>query len=121
MRRTWAALLVAVFSFTLIAPVAFASSPDQKLPPCCRGNGKHHCASAQSQGRPSGPAVQTGRCSLFSGDQTVPPQPTAGAAQMLPGILAAVLSHPAARPQTASLRRIAFDRGGQKRGPPFLA
>jgi hypothetical protein len=121
MRRTWAVLLVAIFSFTLIGPVALALSPDQKLALCCHRNGKHHCLSTQGQGDLSGPSVQMGRCSLFYGDQTIPPRPTAGAARLAQGIPAAGVSHPAPRPQTESFCRVSFDRRGQERGPPFLA
>jgi hypothetical protein len=57
MHRIWATLLVAVFSFTLIGPDAFGGRADQELPPCCRANGKHHCAMAQSKGGSLGPGV----------------------------------------------------------------
>lgn len=121
MRRIWAALLVVVFGFTLLGPDAFAGFTDRKLPLCCSSNGKHHCALAKTEGGSSGPAFQPGRCPLFSGDQTMPPLPTAAIPKLSAGIFGAVRSHPTPRPQTAALRRPAFDRSGQKRGPPSLS
>jgi hypothetical protein len=119
MRRIWVALLVLVLSFALIGPGALAARADWKLPLCCRSNGKHHCASAQKDS--SGPAFQFGRCPSFGGDQTVPPLTTAAMAKPSPAVFGAVLSHPALRPQTKALLRIAFDHSGQKRGPPILS
>jgi len=121
MRRIWAILLVAVYSFSPIAPAVFASDPESKLPPCCRRDGKHHCAMmANQQASPSGPSIQSNRCPLFPGAPAIP----AGPAISLPGVAAAIfagwLSHPAVCPQTEALCRISYSRAGQKRGPPIL-
>lgn len=121
MRRIWAALLVVVFSFALPGPDAFASFADRKLPPCCRSNGKHHCALAQTERGSSGPAFQSGKCPLFSSDQTMPPLSAAAIPKLSAGILGAILSHPTPHPQPTALGRAAFDRTGQKRGPPALS
>jgi len=121
MRRIWAALLVVVFSVSLLGPDAFASFADRKLPPCCRSNGKHHCAAAQTERGSSGPVFQSGKCPLFSVDQTMPPLPVAAIPKLSAGIVGTVLSHPALHPQTAALGRDVFDRSGQKRGPPSLS
>jgi len=43
LRRISAFLLLAVFSFGLLAP-AFAAAADSNLPSCCRRAGRHHCA-----------------------------------------------------------------------------
>jgi hypothetical protein len=118
MRRLWAALLVVVFSVTLLGPDAFAGFADRKLPPCCRSNGKHHCTAPQTERGSSGLAFQSGRCPLFSADQAMPPLPVAVIAKLSAGIVGTVLSHPALHPQTAALGRDVFDRSGQKRGPP---
>ena len=120
MRRVWATVLVAVFSFALIGPDALGSA-ERKLPPCCRSNGKHHCASAKPQTGSSDPAFQVGRCPQFSGDHAMPPLPTAAIAKLSPAVFGVVLSHPTPRPQTEALGRFAFDRAGQKRGPPLLS
>ena len=121
MRRIWAALLVAVFSFALLGPDIFAGLGDRKLPACCRINGKHHCALAKTERGSSGPAFQTGTCSLFTADQALPPLPTAAILKFSAAIVGPVLSHPSPHPQNAALGRPAFDRSGQKRGPPSLS
>jgi len=41
-RSVSAALLLAIFGFSLITPALSASDPESKLPPCCRRTGKHH-------------------------------------------------------------------------------
>jgi hypothetical protein len=119
MRRVLASLLVALFSFSLIAPAVFASDADSKLPACCRRNGKHHCMMAETES-PTGPAVHAARCALFPSSGAVPANQTAG----LPGISAVVLAGffnrpvPIARTETRS--RISYSQAGQKRGPPSL-
>ena len=122
MRRIWAALLVVVFSFTLIGPDAFAGFTDQKLPPCCRRNGKHHCAMLETKRSSTGPAFQLGRCPLYNAGQTaMAPLHAAEVPRLSAGMFGAVLSRPTARPQTAALGRAAFDRSIRKRGPPSLS
>jgi len=54
-KRIAAILLLGVFTFLLIAPVALARDPESQLPTCCRAHGKHNCmlpADSQS-GEPS--------------------------------------------------------------------
>ena len=48
MRRTLALLLLAQFSFSLIAPTLGANTASSNLPACCRKDGKHHCAMAEA-------------------------------------------------------------------------
>jgi hypothetical protein len=121
MRRVLASLLVALFSFSLIAPAVFASDPDSKLPACCRRAGKHHCTIATRGQSPAGPAAQTARCDLFPCSGAVPANQVAG----LPGISRVVVtglfSHPATLSRTATQSRISYSQAGQKRGPPALA
>lgn len=119
MRRIWAALLVTVFSITPISP-ALSADTEQKLPLCCRSNGKHRCVITESRSGSSGALVQAGRCSTLSADQTVPPHQTAGAAHLSAAIYGVVLSRRTPRPQTQSLSHIWFDPSSQKRGPPIL-
>ena len=121
MRRIWAALLVAVFSFALLGPEAFAGSADRKLPQCCRSNGKHHCTLAKAADGSSGPAFQAGTCPLFGGGQMMPPLPIAAIAKPPAGIFRGLLSSSQPRTQPAALGRAAFDRSGDKRGPPSLS
>ena len=120
-RRIWATLLVAVFSFALIGPATFVPTGDQKLPPCCRKTGKHHCALAQNHESTSGPSFQSGRCTFFPNEQTLPPIPTDGMVKVGQVILALVFSHPTPQPRTERLGGILFDRTGQKRGPPSIS
>lgn len=121
MRRIWAMLLVAVFSFVVIGPALLVPTGDQKLPPCCRKDGKHHCATAASQESTFGPSFQAARCALFVNNQTLPPVPTSGMPKVGQATLAAVVFQRTPRPQSVKLGRISFDRVAQKRGPPFVS
>lgn len=121
MRRTIAALLAALFSFSLIAPALFASSAGPNLPACCRRDGKHHCSmnagGAQSS---SGPALRSSKCSFFPCAHAVPANQTAG----LPGVsgfhLVGFASNRSGGPRTQLRCRLSYDQSGQKRGPPAL-
>ena len=44
MRRLIASLVLCLFTWTCVAPLALASAGDS-TPACCRRNGKHHCMS----------------------------------------------------------------------------
>jgi hypothetical protein len=120
MRRIWATLLVAVFGFAPIAPALFLPTGDQKLPPCCRKNGKHHCAAQRQEGT-SGASLQTGRCAFFVNEQALPPISATGVPKAGQAVVAAVLTDRTPRPQTEKLGGASFDRTGQKRGPPSLS
>jgi hypothetical protein len=120
MRRALAIILLAGFSFPLIAPL-FASGPSEaSLPACCRRNGKHHCMMT---------SAMTGETS--SRDRSVaekcPYSPLAGLALMLPHALAAAhrpIAAAGSAGQAAAVRdalagyRISADRTRRKRGPP---
>jgi hypothetical protein len=124
MRPVLAALLVSVFSFSLIGPALFASA-DSSVPACCRRDGKHHCAMSgmdQDAAPLSGPAMaaSSAKCPYF---------PKGGA--LLPHSEAALLTAceavwtPAAGQATIQLKPdaaycTAFSRANQKRGPPSL-
>ena len=118
MRRVLASLLVALFSFSLIAPAVFASDPDSKLPACCRRDGKHHCGMASHTDSPAGPTARPARCDLFPSGGAVLASQIAG----LPGISRAALtgffSQPAALNHAETVSRISYSQAGQKRGPP---
>ena len=119
MRRIFALLLMALFSFSLISPAVFAQDADSKLPACCRLSGKHHCAMTASRSESSsGPALQTGRCSFFPAAQAVPATRTVSLPGTSQSIFTRLASNPASRPQTEALCRISYSRAGQKRGPP---
>src|ERR1041384_748053 len=69
MRRTWAILLLALFSFPLISPAVLASDARAKLPACCRRDGQHHCTATASTG---GPGLQAARCFSFPSAKAAP-------------------------------------------------
>jgi len=121
MRRILASLLVALFSFSLIAPAVFASDADSKLPACCRRDGKHHCTvMAGRLEKPSGPAAGTGRCESFPGAAAVPANQIAGLTGISQGVFTGFLSQPASISRTELLSRMSYSLAGQKRGPPAL-
>ncbi len=124
MRRAWAAILVVLFSFPLIAP-AFASSPDDsQLPVCCRRNGKHHCAMQATEVAPGNIASR-----FVTVSEKCPYAPFTRCPLMLPHSFA-----PSASSAVAGLTqgpalivraveagyRISADRARHKRGPPRL-
>jgi hypothetical protein len=120
MRRLWAAFLVAVFSFTLIGPAAFADGSERSLPACCRSNGKRHCSQSRHSGD-SGPAFDLGRCPSFSGDQIAPQLPSAGIAKASQTHAAAASALPFVPSASDPLTYRYFDHSGLKRGPPSLS
>lgn len=121
MQRISAILLLALFSFALIAPALPADS-DAKLPPCCRRDGKHHCGMNMKATPASSGVVfrESMRCSMF-GKASVTPV-TAKAIHVAPSTVvgALLVSHPTAVEQTEARYRVSFSRSSQKRGPPSL-
>jgi len=116
-RRIMAGLLLAVFSFSLIAPALFADE-DSNLPACCRRLGEHHCTIATS---PGASFIQE-RCLHFPLGSTS--LAASGTADVTPAqvVFASIVSHPAAHAQTEARYRVSFSRAWQKRGPPaFLS
>ena len=110
--------LLALFSFLLISPAVFVSSAESNLPECCRRDGKHRCAMAESGSDPgSGPVFEPQRCPSFP-VHAVAPKLDPGevnAYQALAGLVASQRT-PQTKPEL--LCRISFSRAGQKRGPP---
>lgn len=121
MRRAFASLLVAVFSFPLIAPVLFAN-PASDLPACCRRNGKHRCALADmaDQGAlPAGLTVKAiqPKCPLFPNASTV-----AVSCHTVPGsssdVRVRLVFLSANRKTNENIPQIALRGSVRKRGPP---
>lgn len=117
MRRAFAAVLVLVFSFPLIAP-ALASVPgDAQLPACCRRGGKHHCAMSMGNMPSRYRVVQETCpfCPLAHPPVVMPhwfaPLPELRAAGLAAGTAAVVRAAEAGY-------RISADRTRHKRGPP---
>jgi hypothetical protein len=119
-RRSWAILLLAVFSFTLIGPAVFASA-DAKLPACCARGGKHHCSSMSTVDTP-GQAFQATRqpCPYYPKGGAVPVHTYAALHYGSQTFFASIQSHPAVHAQTEAQYRTSFSRSRQKRGPPIL-
>ena len=122
MRRVVATLLLFIFGSALIAPMLFASDPESKLPPCCRRNGKHHCAMMGSPAESSsGPALQASRCAAFPMAAGVAASPLVSLPAVSQTSVPLPITRPVLRPQTQSLSRSSVRGGRQKRGPPTLA
>jgi hypothetical protein len=120
MRRAFVSILLASLSFPLIAPLLIADT-ESNLPPCCRRNGKHHCAMmATVEGASSGRAFRAiqPKCPCFPAANTVPANPNAALLRSLPEFSALLFSRPAGQARTAAGYRISFNRSRQKRGPP---
>jgi len=119
MRRLLASALLALFSFLLNSPLILAWGADSNLPACCRRAGRHGCAmQAQSS---SGPAVRAPRCASFPGAQTIPSSSKTALLPNLRTIAQGVPVQASPAQQAESLRHVAFDLTGQKRGPPSLS
>lgn len=123
MRRLLAALLVSVFSFSLIAPALIADA-DSNLPACCRRGGQHHCAMAdmgQDAAVPASDPVLNARaqkCPYFpKGGALLPHAGTAlvAAAQLLESIPVSQLT---VLSRAEAGCRVSFGHSHQKRGPP---
>jgi hypothetical protein len=117
MRRRISLALLTVFSWMLIVPF-LGPDAEATLPPCCRRNGKHHCAMCLArQSDAPGFATISEKC---------PCQPVrAGAVhsptykqRVVEDFSAAVVCHRTGEPQGQALYRLCFLRDHHKRGPP---
>jgi len=63
MRRALSIALLTIFTWMLIVPF-LGPDAEANLPPCCRSNGKHHCACAMARqpGENAGFAKVTEKC-----------------------------------------------------------
>jgi hypothetical protein len=120
MQRLLAVLLLSVIGFLPVSSTFTTASAAQNLPACCRLLGKHHCSAAHSGGKPGvrskadqcpfAPSVSSAVVSVLAF-----PSPAFVLSQT-------TLDHWVASAQAQTLLHFAFDRNGQKRGPPaFLA
>ena len=113
--------LLLVFAGNAALPAFFADS-QSTLPPCCRRDGKHHCAmmdmaQQQDNAGASWQAAQR-KCAQFPkhsaafySAKSVPPS------TLVTGL---VFSQPTVKAQTEALYRVSHSRTRQKRGPPSL-
>ena len=120
-RRSWAMMLLAIFSFSLIAP-ALSASPESKLPSCCTRAGKHHCSSMSAGNAQGSPSVRDvgKRCPYYPAGGAAPVQVYAVLHVDSQALFAELVSHPAAQAQTEARYRTSLHRSRQKRGPPVL-
>jgi hypothetical protein len=116
-RRISAIVLLAMFSFSLIASAALNTS-ESNLPECCRKGGKHKCVMSTDARDSPGMRSMAEKC----------PSPPGRGETLVPGAepvrqsvaVVAVTSHPAGIVQTEARYRASFSRTRQKRGPPSL-
>ena len=120
MQRICAALLLAVFSSSLLTPLLVAATPSSVLPACCRKDGKHHCSmdNMKQESSDSAAKLVSGKCSQFPSIGSIPITANATAVVPVQAFLAYLISHPASQAQTEARYRISFSRSSQKRGPP---
>lgn len=117
MRRATAALLTVLFGLTLIAPF-FASGPERNLPPCCRRDGKHHCARMFAFLHPGNAPQLTGQpCPLYPRNGVTPDRQDWSLAAYIRD-LRLLLQQRSSAPQAEAGYRTRFSRHRQERAPP---
>jgi hypothetical protein len=122
MRRTWATLLLSLFSFSLIAPAVASLDAETNLPACCRRNGVHHCSILKNSAGPSrGNRLQDAPCPSFPSGKGFPVGHAGVALYPPQRVLAPQAVCTSTRPQREALYRISYSRAQQKRGPPSLS
>jgi hypothetical protein len=112
--------VLAALAPTLILLASLAQNPNDRLPACCRRDGKHHCAMMDMATTVSN-EVQVSAlspvCPFRSEARSIPV-----VASYLPkaaaNFFSEVQSHPAIHAQTHASYRISEERTHQKRGPP---
>jgi len=119
-RRILAITLLIAFGFPLVAPLLAATTdPEASLPPCCRSNGKHHCAMMHLMlMASSGPSFNAPPCPFYPAG--VNPQRVVPAA-LTPTVTLAVVQLRAPAPAAAAPRSAAgtfIAAANLKRGPP---
>ena len=118
--RTSAALLLAFFTFLVIAPLAAnEETASTSLPACCRIAGKHHCSAQLGAKQKNLPDVAhvTERCPygpaspiFVHGDTYQSP--------LRASSFAAQVTDPVLPVQSRTKKHLSFDLSQQKRGPP---
>jgi hypothetical protein len=123
MQRLLAVLLLSVIGFLPVGSAFADASVASNLPACCRALGKHHCAmpgSVSSNAGKPGLRSEADKCthvpSVSSAAVSVSTFPSPDSRTLFQ----VRVCHLVASPQAAALFQIAFDRNGQKRGPPVL-
>jgi len=120
LRRLSAILLLALFSFSLIAPALVADS-DATLPACCRRAGKLHCAMAGTSGgqSSSGPAFAAGgRCPYFPDSFARVDNPIRFAPGVAEARFGPLVDRFCVEYSAPARLVVSVSRSNQKRGPP---
>jgi hypothetical protein len=119
MRRAITSVLLALFSFPLIAPVLLANVASD-LPACCRRDGKHHCGMADPQESPSGHAVRAtqSKCPLYPKASSVAGDSQTVLSSDAPRVGAPPLFRSSRRMASHDTTLVALRGSVQKRGPP---
>jgi len=120
MRRVPALILLAVFSFPLVAP-AFAANADSPLPACCRRDGKHRCAMLSGYRETRSPAISAiqSQCPYYPATTSTPAsEGNAAILKTRQAIYASVPGEPAFAALMDVQYRADLCRAHQKRGPP---
>lgn len=120
MRRALASLLLVLFSFPLVAP-ALASGTAAQLPPCCRRDGKHHCAMSP-ESADQDPALRSigTKCPYFPRSTASSPNELSPAiAGNCGSLLLAMLSQRVLVRLNPPVAGSGLSRSHRKRGPPI--
>jgi hypothetical protein len=120
MRRILAIGLLLLFASAYVLPMVM-SDAEQKLPLCCRRDGKHHCSMMDHlpQSGETGVRILHVKCPCWPVGTVSSSRHNVfvSTAALIYGEL---LSHPATFSQTEVGYVISQTRSHQKRGPPFL-
>ena len=129
-RRTLAAILLALISATFLIPLAYAGDdPDASLPVCCRAHGAHRCSlgSTAHMRSPGSGRTNRGTTPILARVSDRCPFPPSSPVSIHtdspdPASTLPLLFHLAAylsvHPRTQGRRHGTCDRSHQKRGPP---
>jgi hypothetical protein len=117
--RFIALTLLLLSSVDLAAPFLMPDA-QSALPPCCRRDGKHHCAMMDMIDGDGSPKLAPSRCPLFSRHGLVANIQAAAPVQFT-SIASLVFTRPEASAQPEILFRISYARSRQERGPPLLS
>jgi hypothetical protein len=124
LRKLLSILLLATFALPLLAAIpALASTPESRLPACCRRNGAHKCmlSAEQMAALEHGQHFTTPRstCPMFP-KAVAPAHSESYALAPSAAFYAGVSSHPAQFQQVEAWARVALEGARHKRGPPAV-
>ncbi len=126
MRKLIAMALLALLGLPFAAPLlAMSAEHAERLPACCRKDGKHHCMMsmdelARAMGDAPHMSAPVEHCPYAPTAAMVMPVSVVAPPSAAAAIYAGVVAHPAVVAQTACMRRVAETRSRQKRGPPAM-